>query len=92
MKRNGNWKTRGIYFYLTEGLHKCYFAEYKRLDKFFAENSTLPVADSELIIDFFRYCVNINDNLMGQRDIEITTDATTTRIDTDMVMQEIVVA
>ena len=49
----------------------------------------LPVAESEVIIDIFKYCININSNLLNQRDIEIqTTDATTNRIDTDVVMQE----
>ena len=68
---------------------KGYFAEYKRLDKFFVENSTLPVADSELIIDIFKHCVNINKNLLERRDITISnTDLTTARIDTDVVMQE----
>ena len=72
-----------------EGIQKCYFAEYKRLDKFFVENSTLPVADSELIIDIFKHCVNINKNLLERRDITISnTDLTTARIDTDVVMQE----
>ena len=77
------------FFGKPEGLHKCYFAEYKRLDKFFIENSTLPVADSELIIDIFKYCVNINSNLLGHRDIEISNDdLTTSCIDTDVGMQE----
>ena len=59
------------FFGEPEGIHKCYFAEFKRLDKFFVENSTLPLADGELIIDIFKYCVNINNNLLGRRDIEI---------------------
>ena len=47
------------------------------------------MADSELIIDIFKYCVNINNNLLGCRDIEISNDdSTTSRIDTDVVMQE----
>ena len=59
------------------------------MDKFFIENSTLLVADGELIIDIFKYCVNINSNLLGRRDIEISNDdSTTSRIDTDVVMQE----
>ena len=77
------------FFVELEGLHKCYFAEFKRLDKFFIENSTLLVTDDELIIDTFKYCVNINSNLLGHRDIEISNDdLTTSRIDTDVVMQE----
>ena len=77
------------FFGKPKGIHKCYFAEYKRLDRFFVENSTLPVVDSELIIDIFKYCVNINNNLPGQRDIDISIiDSTTARIDTDVVMQE----
>ena len=72
-----------------EGHQKCYFAEYKRLDKFFVENSTLPVADSELIIDIFKHCVSININLLERRYLTIlNTDLTTARIDTDVVMQE----
>jgi len=55
------------------------------------ENSTLPLADSEAIIDIFKHCVNINENLRGQRNIEITTtDANVHRSDTDVVMQETV--
>ena len=43
------------------------------------------MAESEVIIDI----VNINSNLLNQRDIEIqTTEATTNHIDTDVVMQE----
>ena len=68
---------------------KCYFAEYKRLDKFFVENSTLAVADSEIVIDIFKHCVSINLNLLERRDLTIlNTDLTTARIDTDVVMQE----
>ena len=66
-------------------MFSCYSAEFKRLDKFFAEHSTLPLAESEVIIDIFKYCVNINENLLGQRDIEIGTNATATG-DTDVVM------
>ena len=55
------------------------------------ENSTLPMADSEIIVDIFKYCVNINANLLKERDIEINpTDDTTNRVDTDVVMQEII--
>ena len=60
---------------------------------FFAEHSTLPLAESEVIIDIFKYCVNINENLLGQRDIEIGTNATaSSRGDTDVVMEETLVA
>ena len=53
------------------------------------ENSTLPLADSEAITDIFKHCVNINENLRGQRNIEITTtDANVHRSDTDVIMQE----
>ena len=50
----------------------------------------MPVADSELVNDNFRYCVNINENLLGQRGINIaTTDATITCIDTDVVQNSL---
>ena len=62
------------FFGEPEGLHKCYFAEYKRLDKFFIENSTLPVADSELIIDIFKYCVNINNNPVSYTHLTLPTN------------------
>ena len=71
-----------------EGLAKCYYAEFKRLDKFFVENSTLSVADSEIIVDIF---LNIVSTLMQTfwnnylKDIEILqTDITTTREYTDI--------
>ena len=68
------------FFGEPEGLAKCYYAKFKRLDKFFVENSTLPKADSEIIVDILKYCVNINTNLLKQRDIDILpTTATTTR-------------
>ena len=74
-----------------EGLYSCYTSEFKRLDKFFVENSTLPLADSEAIIDIFKHCVNINENLRGQRNIEITTtDSNVHRSNTHVVMQETV--
>ena len=77
------------FFGKPEGLSKCYYSEFKRLDKFFVENSTLPMADSEIIVDIFKYCVNINTNLLKQRDIDILPNtATTTREDTDVAMQE----
>ena len=47
------------FFGKPEGIAKCYFAEFKRLDKFFVENSTLPMVESETIVDIFKYCVNI---------------------------------
>ena len=73
------------------GLYACYFEEFKRLDKFYIEHSTLPMAESEVVIDLFRYCVNINNNLLGQRDIEIgTTAIDTSRGNTDVVMEETV--
>ena len=75
-----------------EGLYKCYSAEFKRLDKFFVEHSTLPVAEAEVIIDIFKYFVNINNNLLNQRDIELhTNDVTTNRVDTDVVMEDMLV-
>ena len=46
-----------------EGIAKCYFAEFKRLDKFFVENSTLPMVESEIMVDNFKYCVNISEHL-----------------------------
>ena len=59
----------------------------------FVENSTLPMADSEIIVATFKYCVNINENLLKQRDIDILPiAATTNRDDTDVVMQEILPA
>ena len=54
------------------------------------ENSTLALADIEAIIDIFKHCVNINENLWGQRNIVITTDANVHCTDTDVVMQETV--
>ena len=73
------------------GLYACYFEEFKRLDKFYTEHSTLPMAESEVVIDLFRYCVNINNNLLGQRDIEIgTTAIDTSRGNTDVIMEETV--
>ena len=76
------------FFSEPEGLAKCYYAEFKRLDKFCRKLNT-PVADSEIIVDIFKYCVNINANLLKQRDIEIVaTDATTNCENTDVVMQE----
>ena len=72
-----------------EGLYSSYYVEFKRLDKFYIENSTLPLADSEAIIDIFKYCVNINENLLGKRNIELTTsDANVHHEDTDVVMQD----
>ena len=77
------------FFGEPEGIANCYFAEFKRLDKFFVENSTLPMVESETIVDIFKYWVNINANLHKQRDIEFhAIDATTSRIDTDVDMQE----
>ena len=74
-----------------EGIHKCYFAEFKRLDKFFVENSTLPVTDSEVVIDFFKLCVNIKKKVLEVRNSDISnTGLTTARIDTDVVIQETV--
>ena len=73
------------------GIYSCYFEEFKRLDRFFSEHSTLPLAESEVIVDLFRYCVNINDNLLGKRDIDIgTTAIDTLRGDTDVIMEETV--
>ena len=67
----------------TEGIAKCYFAEFKTLDKFMADNTTLPVVDfySETIVDLLKYNVKINANLEKHRNIEIdimdpTTDCT----------------
>ena len=75
-----------------EGIFRCYFEEFKRLDKFYLEHSTLPLAESEVITDVFRYCVNINDNLLGQRDIDIgTTAIDTLRGNTDVIMEETVI-
>ena len=65
------------------------FCRVHKTGQFFVENSTLTVADGELIIDIFKYCVNINNNLLGHRGIKISNiDSTTSRIDTDVVMQE----
>ena len=47
------------------------------------------MADSEIIVDIFNYCVKINANLLKERDIEINpTVDTSNRMDTDVVMQE----
>ena len=49
----------------------------------------LPLAESKVIIDIFKYCVSINQNLLGQSDIEIGTNATaTSRGDKDVAMDE----
>ena len=54
------------------------------------EYSTLLLAECEVIIDIFNYCVNIN--LLGRRDIEIGTNASTSsRNDTNVVMEETLV-
>ena len=54
------------------------------------ENLTFPMADSEKIVDIFKYCVNINANLLKERDIEINPiDDTTNRVDTDVVMRKL---
>ena len=54
-----------------------------------AKHSTLLIANSETIIDEFRYCVDINENLLRKRDIKIAaTDSKTSHEDTDTVMQE----
>ena len=56
------------------------------------EHSTLPLAESEVIVDIFKYYININDNLLGQRNIEIGTDAIDTlRGDMDVIMEETLV-
>ena len=45
------------------------------------------MADSEIIVDIFKYCVNINANLLKERDIEINpTVDTTNHVDVDVVM------
>ena len=47
------------------------------------------MADSEIIVDIFKYCVKINANLLKERDIEINpTVDTTNRVDSDVVMRE----
>jgi hypothetical protein len=72
-----------------EGLFACYSEELKKLDKYFIEHSTLPLAESEAIVDIFKFYININENLLGQRNIEIDTDAIeTSRGDTDVIMEE----
>jgi len=46
------------------------------------------MADSEIIVDIFNYCVKINANLLKERDIEINpTVDTTNRVDADVVME-----
>ena len=56
------------------------FQDFKRLDKTFLENSTFPMADSEIIVD-------ISKNFLKERDIEINpTVDTTNRVDADVVM------
>ena len=56
------------------------FQDFKRLDKIFVENSTFPMADSEIIVD-------ISKNFLKERDIEINpTVDTTNREDADVVM------
>ena len=77
------------FFGEPEGISKCYYAEYIRLDKFFMENSTLPMADSEIIVDIFKFCINAYVNLHEFRNIEFPhANSTTDRLDTDIVMEE----
>ena len=77
------------FFGEPEGISKCYYAEYIRLDKFFMENSTLPMADSEIIVDIFKFCINANVNLHEFRNIEFPhANSTTDRLGTDVVMEE----
>ena len=77
------------FFGEPEGISKCYYAEFIRLDKFFMENSTLPMADSEIIVDIFKFCINANVNLHEFRNIEFPhANSTTDRLDTDVVMEE----
>ena len=53
------------------------------------ENSTLPMADSEIIVDIFKFCINANVNLHEFRNIEFPhANSTTDRLDTDVVMEE----
>jgi len=47
------------------------FQDFKRLDKIFVENSTFPMADSEIIVD-------ISKNFLKERDIEINPTVDTT--------------
>ena len=52
----------------------------------------LPLAENDVIIGIFKYCVNINENLLGLRDIEIGTSATATSFGgMDVVMEETLV-
>ena len=58
----------------------------QNLDKFFEDNSTLPIYDSETIVDIFKYCINKNANFLKQSNIEISaTNSTTNRHATDVV-------
>ena len=77
------------FFGEPEGISKCCYAEFIHLDKFFMENSTLPMADSEIIVDIFKFCINANVNLHEFRSIELTqANSNTDRQDTDAVMEE----
>ena len=77
---------------MPTGLHKRMYDEFKRLDNFYVEHSTLPINEFENIIDVFRHCVNKNENLLGQRRIEYQLPDTTTNLqDTDVVMDDLLV-
>ena len=52
----------------------------------------MPLAESEIIVDIFKYYININENLLGKRNIKIGTGAIdTSREDTDVIMEETLV-
>ena len=77
------------YLGVPTGLHKTLYDIFQKLNNFFMEHSTLPIDEYENIIDVFRHCVNKNDNLLGQRQIEYQNPDTTENLpDTDVVMDD----
>ena len=46
------------FFGEPEGISKCCYVEFIRLEKFLVENYTLSMADSETIVDIIKLCIN----------------------------------
>ena len=74
-----------------EGLHRYVYDVFQKLDKYFAQHSSLLIEDYESIIDVFRFCVDKNENLKKSRNIEQSKpDDNTDRLDMDIVMEDTV--
>ena len=79
------------FFGEPEGIAKCYYAEFKRLDKFFVENSTLPWLTVKRLLIFSNIVSTLARIFYNKRGINmIETDATTSRQDTDFDISGIV--